>query len=97
MAESSIGSKLEAWVRRVENAGWTPVVMPLLELARAFGLLASQVILIGQPLFRGSASEVTLQEMSEWLADPDKVEQLIERFEQRTPPAGDCGKGGSTQ
>lgn len=97
MAESSEGPKLEAWVRRIENTGWTPVVMPLLELARALGLVASQAILMGQPLFRGSASEATLQEMSEWLANPDKVEQLIERFEQGPPSTADCRKGGSTQ
>jgi hypothetical protein len=94
VAESSEGLKLEAWVRRVESSGWTPVVMPLLEIARALGLLASQIILLGQPLYKGSASEATLQEMSELLADPGKIEQLIERFEQATPSTADNGKGG---
>ncbi|MGD1995928.1 MAG: hypothetical protein PVH62_04050 [Anaerolineae bacterium] len=71
----------EAWVRRVERAGLTPVVIPLLEVARALGFLAGQALLLGEPLVAGTTTQGTLRGMAEWLADPDQVDRLLRRFE----------------
>ena len=79
-------SRVEILARRIETAGLTPVAIVLLEISRALGLLASQTLLIGEPLLSGLVDRDTLRETSDWLADPDRVEKLILRLETGTPP-----------
>jgi hypothetical protein len=78
-------SRVEILAQRIETAGLTPVAIVLLEITRALGLLASQTLIIGEPLLSGLVNPDALRETSDWLADPDRVEELILRLEMGTP------------
>lgn len=74
-------TQLEAWIERIQLAGLTPILIPLLELARALGLVASQLFLLGEPLFAGTAGQSSLQSITEWLEDPQRVDRLLAQLE----------------
>jgi len=78
-------SRVEILAQRIETAGLTPVAIVLLELARALGVLAGQTVLLGEPLLSGFVDQKAIRETSNWLADPDRVEELITRLEMGTP------------
>lgn len=80
-------AQLEAWVERIQLAGLTPVVMPLLELARPLGLVVSQLFLLGEPLLAGTTGRSTLQSVAQWLEDPQRIDRLMAQLE-------DSSKGG---
>jgi hypothetical protein len=67
---------VETWARRIEALGLSPVVLPLLEVAHAFGFLGSQAILMAQPLVAGVVNDTTLERTMALLDNPELLEQL---------------------
>jgi hypothetical protein len=57
--------------------GLTPIIIPLLELARPLGFLISQLILLGEPLLIGPDGPGSLRKTAEWLEDPKNVDELL--------------------
>jgi len=75
----------DAWVkrvaRRIEALGLSPVALPLLEIARAFGFLGSQVLLMTQPLLTGLVNDETLERTAAFLDHPELLDRLRARLE----------------
>jgi hypothetical protein len=71
---------MEEWVRRLREAGLGPAAIPLLETARALGFVAAQALLLGQPLLTGLVDAATVQRAADWLEDPQRIEQALERL-----------------
>ncbi len=67
---------VETWARRIEALGLSPVVLPLIEMARAYGLLGNQALLMAQPLVTGIANDATIERVSALLDDPELLERL---------------------
>jgi hypothetical protein len=67
---------IETWARRFERLGLSPVALVLLEIARAFGFLGSQVLLVAQPLVTGIVNDTTLERAVDLLESPE----MLERF-----------------
>jgi len=74
---------VERWVRRIEALGLSAVAFSLLELARAFGCLGSQLLFLIQPLLAGITSDSALLRTAEMLEDPDFYEQLTQYLESK--------------
>jgi len=74
---------VEAWVRRIEALGLSPVVLPLLEVAHAFGFLGSQVLLMTQPLVTGIVNDVTLEQTMALLDSPELLDRLSACLEEK--------------
>ncbi len=70
----------EKWVRRIREADLGLFAVPLLEVVRALGFVIAHVLLLGQPLLAGLVSETTFRETTEWLEDPRRVGEWIERL-----------------
>jgi len=67
---------VKGWARRIEALNLSPVMLSLLEIARPFGLLGGQALLIAQPLLNGIANETTVERVAILLNDPAYLEQL---------------------
>jgi len=72
---------VETWARRIEALGLSPVALSLVEMARAYGFLGSQALLVAQPLVTGIAGDATLERISALLDDPELLEWLQSRLE----------------
>ena len=72
------------WVRRIEEAGLGPLLVPLLELTRALGPLIAQALLLGHPLLSGVISSEALEHAADWLDDSRGAEQLLGQLERRS-------------
>ena len=70
----------EEWVRRIEEAGLSPILVPVLEIARALGFVAAQALIFGQPLLNGLVDEEAINRTTTWLEDPRQVEALLDRL-----------------
>ncbi|MGD1991839.1 MAG: hypothetical protein PVI59_01480 [Anaerolineae bacterium] len=80
MSELENVDQIEAWARRIESAGLTPVAVPLLEVIRSLGFLAGQALLLGEPLLVGIATRERLRGATAWLEDPEQAEKLLARL-----------------
>lgn len=67
---------VETWARRIEALGLVPLALPLVEIARAFGFLGSQALLLAQPLMAGIVNETALEQAATLLDSPELLEQL---------------------
>lgn len=67
---------IETWARRIETLGLSPVALPLLEIAHAFGFLGSQALLMAQPLASGFVDDSVLECAATLLDSPE----LLDRF-----------------
>jgi hypothetical protein len=67
---------IEAWARRIEALGLSPVALALLEIAHTFGFLGSQVLLVTQPLMTGIVNDTALERTVDLLESPE----MLERF-----------------
>ena len=72
---------VKGWARRIEALDLSPVTLSLLEIARPFGFLGSQALLIAQPLLSGIVSETTIERIATLLNDPESLERLKTRLE----------------
>jgi hypothetical protein len=66
---------------RVEALGLSPVVLPFLEVIRAFGPLGSQALLMAQPLMTGIFNDTTIERTAALLDSPELLEQFKTRLE----------------
>jgi hypothetical protein len=72
---------VETWARRIEALGLSPVALPLIEIAHAFGFLGSQALLMTQPLVTGIVNDATLEQATALLDSPELLDQLRVRLE----------------
>lgn len=67
---------VKMWAKRIEALGLKPLALPLVEIARAFGFLGSQALLLAQPLVTGIVNETTLEQAAALLDSPELLERL---------------------
>jgi hypothetical protein len=67
---------IEAWARRIETLGLSPVALPLIEIVRAFGFLGSQALLMAQPLVTGIVDDAAFERTVALLDSPQLLERL---------------------
>ena len=67
---------VEAWARRIEALGLSPIALPLLDIAHAFGFLGSQALYMTQSLAAGIVNETTIEQAAVLLDNPELLEQL---------------------
>lgn len=72
---------VETWARRIEVLGLSPVALPLIEIAHAFGFLGSQALLMAQPLVTDIVNDATLEQATALLDSPELLDQLRVRLE----------------
>ena len=86
---------IEAWAERIEAGGFTQLVLPFLEIVRAYGFLGSQALLMIRPLLNGIVNATTLERVSALLDNPELVEQLRERLEKTPAKPSERGERGA--
>lgn len=67
---------VEKWAQDIEARVGSSIALFLIELARPFGFLGSQALLITQPLLTGVVNETTLERAATLLDSPDLLDQL---------------------
>lgn len=72
---------IDEWAERIEALNLSPIALPLLEIARAFGFLGGQVLFIVQPLVDDLVSAAAVERTAMLLNDPETLEQLSKRLE----------------
>lgn len=72
-------ARVERWAKLVESRGLSSLALPLLEMADAFGVLASQALLMVMPLAGGALGE-GLEETADLLGNPELRGQLRTRL-----------------
>ncbi len=72
---------VETWVRRIEALGLSPALIALIEIARPYGFLGSQALLVAQPLMMGVADSTRLGQALTLLDDAEMLERLKMRLE----------------
>jgi hypothetical protein len=72
---------VEKWAQDIEARVGSSIALFLIELARPFGFLGSQVLLISQPLLGGVVGETTLERAATLLDSPDLLDQLSAHLE----------------
>ena len=90
MSQPEIGQDewLDQWAERIHYSGLSVVVLPLLEIGRGLGVLASQVLLLTQPVLAGLVDKTSIDRYVALLEDPRAVERLIERVERKAKADG---------
>jgi hypothetical protein len=85
---SRTGTGEEQWLdqlaERIHNSGLSVVLLPLVEIGRALGFLASQVLLLIQPVWVSLVDETRVNHYVTLLEDPAALERLVERVERKT-------------
>ena len=74
---------LDHWAERIHRSGLALVALPLLEIGRGMGFLASQVLLLIQPVLGGLVDVASIDRYVTLLEDPLAIEELIERIERK--------------
>jgi hypothetical protein len=74
--EAEQGTWVEMWARRIEALGLSPVALFLIEIARPFGFLGNQALLMAQPLLTGIVSDTMVERTTALLDNPDLLDQL---------------------
>jgi hypothetical protein len=67
------------WADRIGALGLSPFVIPLLEIARAFGPVGSHVALAVEPFLSGLDGSGSVRRVASVLEDPELVD-LLETF-----------------
>jgi hypothetical protein len=90
MSKSVTGEErwLNQWAERIHDAGLSVVVLPLLEIGRGLGVLASHAILLAKPILTGLVDEENVAQCVALLEDPSALERLIRRIEQKAEGDG---------
>ncbi|HDQ70643.1 MAG TPA: hypothetical protein ENN19_00930 [Chloroflexi bacterium] len=76
MNEKETPAWIAVWAEHIATSGLSPIVLPCLDVARAFGFLGSQALLLVQPLAIHLAPESTLERISILLDDPELLRLL---------------------
>ncbi len=74
---------LDHWVERIHHSGLAVIALPLLEIGRGLGFLASQAILLAQPALGSLVDEANVARWIALLEDPAALKALIERIERK--------------
>jgi hypothetical protein len=77
------GQLLDRLAERITRRGWTTPVLLLLGLTRPFSFIASQGLLLFQPLSGLLNIDNTVAGYAELLADRSNVDRLASRLEQQ--------------
>ena len=64
------------WAERIQEHQLSFAAMPLLELARAFGVLAGQALLAVRPMLTGIVADATLEQGAALLEHPELLDLL---------------------
>ncbi len=90
MSEPETGQErwLEQWADRIHGSGLSVIAVPLLEIGRGLGFLASQALLLTQPIVTGLVDEASFNRCVRLLEDPAALERLIERIERKAEDDG---------
>ncbi|MBN1178576.1 MAG: hypothetical protein JXD18_05155 [Anaerolineae bacterium] len=80
MEQGEQAQYIEHWAERIERAGMVSITTALLEAARPLGFLASQVLLLGEPLLSGFTASSPVRRVAEMIEDPDQVDLLLQRL-----------------
>jgi hypothetical protein len=85
MSKSETGQEqwLDQWAERVHHSGLAIIALPLLEIGRGLGFLASQALLLTQPVIGVLADEASVNRYITLLQDPAALERLIELIERK--------------
>ncbi|MBN1810698.1 MAG: hypothetical protein JXA14_02565 [Anaerolineae bacterium] len=62
--------------RRIEQRGASSLALLLIEIARPFGFLGSQALLMAQPLLTGIIDNTTVEKATVLLDDPELLNRL---------------------
>ena len=79
--EMDQGAWIEKWADSIEALGLSPIALPLLHVAQAFGFLGSQALLIVQPLTMGIVNEATFERTVTLLESPALLGELRAHLE----------------
>jgi hypothetical protein len=74
---------LDDWAERIHHSNLAVIALPLLEIGRGFGFLASQALLLVQPVLGSLVSEAGVARWVALLENPAALEKLIERIERK--------------
>lgn len=79
--ESSQEQWLDHWAERIHHSGLAVIALPLLEIGRGLGFLASQAVLLVQPALGSLVDGASVARWITLLQDPVALQTLIERIE----------------
>ena len=79
---------LEQWAERIHRSDLSVVILPLLEVSRGLGFLASQALLLTQPVLEGLVKRESIDRYVTLLEDPVALEDLIQRVERKAKGDG---------
>jgi hypothetical protein len=79
---------LDQWAERIDGSGLAIVALPLLEIGRGLGFVASQILLLIQPLLVTGVDKKSIDRYIKLLEDPAAIESLIERIERKATGNG---------
>jgi hypothetical protein len=79
---------LEQWAERIHRSDLSVVIVPLLEVGRGLGFLASQALLLTQPVLEGLVKRESINRYVTLFEDPAALESLIQRVERKAKGDG---------
>lgn len=90
MIKSETGQEqsLDRWAERIHRSGLGVVALPLLEIGRGLGFLASQALLLSRPVLAVLVDEAQIDQYVAILEDPAALDELIERVERKAEGNG---------
>ena len=90
MSKPETGQKqwLDQWAERIHHSGLSVVALPLLEIGRPFGFLASHALLLTQPLLASVVDKASIDRYVTLLEDPAAIDSLINRVERKAKNSG---------
>ena len=90
MSKQEIGQEpwLDEWTERIDHSGLSVVALPLLEIGRGLGVLASHALLLIQPVLKGLVDSASINRYVTILEDPVALERLIECVERKAKGDG---------
>jgi hypothetical protein len=79
---------LDELAERIDHSGLSVVALPILEIGRGLGVLASQALLLIQPVFKGLVDTASINRYATLFEDPAALEKLIECVERKAKDDG---------
>ena len=79
---------LDEWAERIDHSGLSVVALPLLEIGRGLGVLASHALLLIQPVLKGLVDSASINRYVTILEDSVALERLIECVERKAKGDG---------
>ena len=67
---------------RIKDRGVSSLALLLIEIVRPFGFLGSQALLVTQPLLTGIVNDLTVEQATVLLDNPDLLNQLSTTLEE---------------